>query len=784
VGGSLDLLDLFPGSLAVDGEPGTGRGKSLQVVPEHARSVDGERRLPSLAQALDGLDGTQRILLRIEPTGPNDLDRISGAQLTLDLQPRKLAQRVREVSRVDSVAPTCALDPGARDRDRTGAAKRRPRQCPFEYRPEQAVIHEGSARERRPRSVQDEDHRPAPNAGGEGRRDRKQMARPVGHDHVCSAGLSKESPPAGDRQRPARPRQEQRRNSRVGPSRGTYKTTRENPHVPSATTQSLFGGLDELLDTACVGKDKARNQQDFHGRSSAVEIRRGCVLVKSPAERWEGGQPIARLQPQEPAAEQPVDLRRYASALRRSSLLIALIVTGVSALVLTLSLALPKTYSATSTVLLDPTPGFTESETDVARRLATIRTLLTTREVLTRAARRIEGESPTTLEDKVSASVDPKANIISIDATDGSADGAAEIANSVAAVFLTRQTNAERRRLARTEATLRQAIVRLRGTRGARTEIDAIRERLSELSVTQASAGSELQLAEAARPPATAVSPRPVRNTVFAVFASLFIAILVAVGRERIAPRVSGSQELSELSGLPILTQIMQPRSRRFGSNGNFPAAEREAYQMLSALIGLQLGPARQHSLLVTSAVPDEGKAEVTAGLGRALALAGEKTLVVRADMRRRSGSDSSGEEAPGLAEILATTGSKNRQVAAELLADPGSSLSARDGEGSLAVLGAGNTPANSARLLSGDALDGFFDALARSDYTYVLIEGPPLLGVADCRFWAQRVDGTLVVSRPDLLEPSDVVEVREVLESLDAKALGHIVVSSNVARA
>lgn len=505
--------------------------------------------------------------------------------------------------------------------------------------------------------------------------------------------------------------------------------------------------------------------------------------MKSMAERWEGGQPLARLQPREPAAEQPVDVRRYASALRRSGLLIALIVTGVSALVLTLSLALPKTYSATSRVLFDPTPGFTESATDVERRLATIRTLLTTREVLARAARRIEGESTATLEDKASASVDPKANIISIHATDGSADGAAEIANSVAAVFLTRQRNAERRRLARTETTLRQAIVRLRGSRGARTEIDAIRERLSELSVSQASVGSELQLAEAARPPATADSPRPVRNTVFAVFASLFLAILVAVGRERIAPRVSGSRELSELSGLPVLTQIMQPRSPRFGRNGTHAAAKRDAYQMLSALIVLQLGPARQHSLLVTSALPEEGKAEVAAGLGRALALAGEKTLVVRADMRGRSGGDPSGEEAPGLAEILATGGTE-RQVATDLLADPESSFSTSDGAGSLAVLGTGNKPANPARLLSGDSLDAFFDTLARSDYTYVLIEGPPLLGVADCRFWAQHVDGTLVVSRPDLLEPNDVVEVRELLESLDANALGHVVMNSHASGA
>jgi capsular polysaccharide biosynthesis protein len=499
------------------------------------------------------------------------------------------------------------------------------------------------------------------------------------------------------------------------------------------------------------------------------------------AERWEAGPPVTRLQPREPAAEQPIDVRRYANALRRSGLLIAFIVTGFSALVLTLSLALPKTYSATSRILLDQPPGFSESATDVERRLATIRTLLTTRDVLARAARRIEGESTNTLDDKVSASVDAKANIINVQATDASASGAAEIANDVAAAFLTKQRTAEQRRLARTSASLRQAIVRLRGTRGARSEIAAIRERLSELSVSQASAGSELQLAEAARPRTTPDSPRPVRNTIFAFFAGLFIAVLVAIGRERIAPRVGGPRELSELSGLPVLTQITQPRNRRFGRDGRVGVGKREAYQTLSALIGLQLEPARQHTLLVTSALADEGKAEVTAGLGRAFALAGEKALIVRADMRRQSGSDAAGAEVPGLAEILSAPSNQQRQAAADMLADPKDSVSTSDGTGSLAVLGTGNTPANPARLVSGDALDVFFKQLARSDYAYVLIEGPPLLGLADCRFWAQRVDGTLLVSRPELLEPNDVIEVREVLESLDAKALGHVVVNSHI---
>ena len=62
----------------------------------------------------------------------------------------------------------------------------------------------------------------------------------------------------------------------------------------------------------------------------------------------------------------------------------------------------------------------------MTRRLATIQTLLTSRDVLTRAADQLPGETADTLEDKVSASVDDRASIVDVQASDGDADGAAD----------------------------------------------------------------------------------------------------------------------------------------------------------------------------------------------------------------------------------------------------------------------------------------------------------------------------------------------------------------------
>ena len=480
---------------------------------------------------------------------------------------------------------------------------------------------------------------------------------------------------------------------------------------------------------------------------------------------------VSRLRAVEPAPEQPVDVRKYVNALRRSRWLIAAIVAALTGLVLALSLALPKTYTAKATLLLDETPDVTASP-DAERQLATIQTLLTTRGVLAPAARNLPGESADTLAGKVHAVVDPTANIIRIGASATSPKAAARIANAVAITFLARQRSFELRRLKASRARLVEAMDQLRGSPGAAAEIALIRERLSELSVSEANAGSELQLADAARPPTSAASPRPFRNALFAFVAALFIGVLVALGRERIAPRLGGVDELEQLTGLPVLAEVQLERRGPAASG----SAEREAYDALAAVVATQLPKRRQQILLVTSAYADEPKDNVTAGLGRALAQAGETTVVVDADLRRPTLEQLFGmEPAPGLGEILAAARNGDADAAGGMIAEPPASASGRRGGGSLAVLGAGL--ASPAAPLSAEALEIFFAELGRSAFTYVVIQGPPLLSPTDSRLWVQRADGVVVVSRPDRLAPGDVLQARERLERAGGQTLGYVVV-------
>lgn len=477
--------------------------------------------------------------------------------------------------------------------------------------------------------------------------------------------------------------------------------------------------------------------------------------------------PVTRLHALEPAPEQPIDVARYANALRRSRVLIAGIVVGLTAIVFLLSLALPKTYTAEATILFDESPA---STTDAQRQLATIQKLVMTRDVLALGADELH-TTVGALSPKVQASVDPNANIVSVSASGSSPKAAARTANVVAAAFIARERAVELARLQMAKNRLTSAIAALAGTPGGKAQIPLLRARLSDLSVSQATAGSELQLADKAQPPSKPTSPRPVRNAAFAFVAALFIALLVALGRERIAPRVAERRDLERLSGVPILTEIPD------GGRGAAGVAEREAYDVLAAVVQAQLPRKRQKVLLVTSALADKGKERVTAGLSRALAQSGEAALVVDADLRRPSLEQLFGmERAPGLAEILAAARHGDRETAAGMIVEPPASASSQRRTGSLAVLGAGE--AASPSLVSPDALEVLFGELSQSAFTFVVIDAPPILEPEGWRAWARHVDALVLVSRLEKLSPNDLVELRDQLEQVETAVLGHVVLS------
>ncbi|HKP20370.1 MAG TPA: Wzz/FepE/Etk N-terminal domain-containing protein [Thermoleophilaceae bacterium] len=486
------------------------------------------------------------------------------------------------------------------------------------------------------------------------------------------------------------------------------------------------------------------------------------------------------------SSEERIDTRRYLDALKRSRGLIAFIVIALTGLVVGLSLALPDKYQATTLLVFNEatSPFVTTDEASVQRQLETTRNLLTTDAVLNKAALRLPPEARKDVGD-IESSVDANANIIRITAHSEDPKYAAMIANQVANSFLEERTTFERDRIQNARERLEAQIAELENAPAAAEQIGAIRQRISELSVSEGAAGSDLQVAERADVPSDPASPRPLRNGVLALFGSLFLAVLLALGRDQLTPRVGSPRELGRLLGLPVLIEIPYVGGRRGRRRRRLlSGVEVEAYQTLRSSLELALPSERRpHVILMTGALHAEGKTTATARLGWALTQAGEKVLLVSADLRvPRLHEMFELELGIGLADVLAVldydaSGELDPELMEHAVRTVIPQLDGRGRRGELHVIPSGAKAKDPGRLVAGPAMRRFLDEIRRYDYDYVLVDAPPLLGIADSQALARMVDEILLVNRLDRLTLERVSELRDVLDRLALEPLGIVVI-------
>jgi capsular exopolysaccharide synthesis family protein len=484
------------------------------------------------------------------------------------------------------------------------------------------------------------------------------------------------------------------------------------------------------------------------------------------------------------SSEERIDTRRYLDALRRSRALIVVIVITLTGLVVGLSLALPDKFNATTLLVFNEatSPFVSTDEASVQRQLETTRNLLTTDAVLNRAA---QGLPPDARKDvgNIESSVDANANIIRITATSEDPQNAAMIANQVADSFLQERTKFERGRIQNARQRLEAQILELQDAPAAAEQIGAIRQRISELSVSEGAAGSDLQVAQRADVPSEPASPRPLRNGVLAFFGALFLAVLIALGRDQLTPRVGNSRELGRLLGLPVLIEIPYVSGRRGRRRRLLSGVELEAYQTLRSSLELTL-PAdrRPHVILMTGALHAEGKTTATARLGWALAQAGERVLLVSADLRVPRLHEMFGLElGVGLADILAAldwdADAPKEELMQQAIRTVIPQLDGSGRRGELQVIPSGAKAKDPGRLVASPAMKAFLEEVRQYDYDYVLVDAPPLLGIADSQALARYVDHILLVNRLDRLTLERVNELRDVLDRLATEPLGIVVI-------
>jgi capsular exopolysaccharide synthesis family protein len=270
----------------------------------------------------------------------------------------------------------------------------------------------------------------------------------------------------------------------------------------------------------------------------------------------------------------------------------------------------------------------------------------------------------------------------------------------------------------------------------------------------------------AAELPAAPSSPDPVKDSLVGVVVGICLGMGLAFVRERLEEPVRGRGDLESRTGAPVLTFIPSAgwRQSSSGSDGLAPAAA-EAFRTLRVRFLHLAGRDRLKTFVVTSSFSGEGKTSVSALLGRSLAEAGKRVVVVSADLRkpqldtrfppRRDGA--------GLAQVLKGKRSGRRTLAPS-------------GVPNLWVLHAGRNVSSidPSDLLGSTAMREVLDELG-AFFDFVVIDSPPLTA-PDVLSLAPLTDGVLLVVDARLAQQPAIDQARHELELVDAPILGVVV--------
>jgi len=170
--------------------------------------------------------------------------------------------------------------------------------------------------------------------------------------------------------------------------------------------------------------------------------------------------------------------------------------------------------------------------------------------------------------------------------------------------------------------------------------------------------------------------------------------------------------------------------------------------------------------ILVTSPRPKAGKTTTVANLGISLAEIGRRVLLIDGDLRRpRLGKLFGLQFATGLSDALLDDGSG--AITLDSVVRPTTVPG-------LYVLPGGSEPANISRLLHSTLLDSLVES-ARSQYDFVLIDSPPMMGMADARLLSRIADGVVLISRAGETSPEQLGDARERLADDGTPVIGTI---------
>ena len=313
-----------------------------------------------------------------------------------------------------------------------------------------------------------------------------------------------------------------------------------------------------------------------------------------------------------------------------------------------------------------------------------------------------------------------------------------------------------------------------------RTLYEGLLEKLKEAGISAGLRSNNFRIVDLARPPAAPAEPNVPRNLGFALALGITTSIGLAFLLEGLDSTVRTPEQAQMLSGLPSLGMIplglqgdnpqgakaLLPNSgsREFielVTQGRPQSQMAESYRALRTSLLLSSLGAPPKVILVTSALPQEGKTTTSMNTAIVLAQKGSKVLIIDADLRRPSIHKALGMgPRTGLSNVLTGSASLSQAVIQSTLLP------------SLYVLPAGTPPPNPAELLASSYMREVLQEL-REQYDHIVIDTPPTLSVTDAVIMSTNADTVVLVIRSGQTTKQALRRARDLLMRVNAKVAG-----------
>jgi polysaccharide biosynthesis transport protein len=267
-----------------------------------------------------------------------------------------------------------------------------------------------------------------------------------------------------------------------------------------------------------------------------------------------------------------------------------------------------------------------------------------------------------------------------------------------------------------------------------RTLYAALLQRYKDVGVDGGVGTNNISVVDAAQLPGARFSPSLVKNLSLALVLGLISSALVVYILELLDDTYKTPEEVEEALRIPVLglTPLLSKNMTTEEAMADPHSALSESFRSVRTALQFSTDDGVPKSLLVTSSHPNEGKSTTALALARNFAQLSLRVLLIDADLRKPSLHKAMDcDNGIGLSNYL--VGDATNNVFRETTT-PG-----------LTFVASGPLPPNPAELLSGPKLLSFL-TFAHQNFDLIILDGPPVVGLADALLLASVAAGTLMI--------------------------------------